>query len=78
MNRKEILALPISITGWILLREYVRECADVEAYQKLVSEYQNDCPLYEMEKIMITASSAFDEEDFDMIVRALFDAYHMK
>lgn len=78
MKRKELLDLPVSITGWILLREYTREYADLEIYRKLVSEYQNVCPLREMEKIMAAAERIFDEDDFRKILEAMFDAYHMK
>lgn len=78
IKRKDLLDLPVSIIGWILLREYTREYADLEIYRKLVSEYQNVCPLREMEKIMAAAERIFDEDDFRKILEAMFDAYHMK
>lgn len=78
MQRKELLDLPVSITGWILLREYTREYADLEIYRKLVSEYQDACPLREMEKILAAAERIFDEDDFQKILDAMFDAYHRK
>ena len=78
MKRKELLDLPVSISSWILLREYTREYADPDIYQKLVSEYQNECPFREMEKIMTVAESVFDEDDFQKILEAMFNAYHRK
>ena len=76
MKRKELLDLPVSITGWILLRNYARQYADLDVYRKLVSEYQDVCPLGEMEKIMVTAENIFDEEDFRKLVEAMLEAYH--
>lgn len=76
MNRKELMDLPVSITSWILLRDYAGKYADREIFEKLVSEYQSVCPLREMERIMTLAERIFSEEDFREILEAMFSAYH--
>lgn len=50
MNLRQLLGLPISITSWIILRDYASNHADIDIYKKIISEYRKDCPLFELEK----------------------------
>lgn len=45
LKRDELLELPVSITSWIVLRDYASRHADIDIYKKLISDYRKDCPL---------------------------------
>lgn len=76
LKRDELLKLPVSITGWIILRDYASCHADIEIYKKLISDYRKDCPLFELEKIFLIAKASFDEAEFQELVEYLFDQHH--
>lgn len=75
LKREELLELPVSITSWIVLRDYASRHADIEIYKKLISEYRSDRPLFELEKIFLTARASFDEAEFQELVEFLFNQH---
>ena len=75
LKRDELLELPVSITSWIVLRDYASRHADIEIYKKLISEYRSDRPLFELEKILLTARASFDEAEFQELVEFLFNQH---
>jgi len=77
LKRDELLELPVSITSWIVLRDYASCHADIDIYKKLISDYRKDCPLFELEKIFLTAKASFDETVFQELVEFLFSQHHM-
>ena len=77
LKRDELLELPVSITSWIVLRDYASCHADIDVYKKLISDYRKDCPLFELEKIFLTAKASFDETEFQELVEFLFNQHHM-
>ena len=38
LKRDELLELPVSITSWIVLRDYASCHADIDIYKKLISD----------------------------------------
>ena len=76
MNREELLCLPISIKGWIILRDYISWYADLEMYKKIVADYRHDCPLFELEKILNSARVSLDEKEFLDLLEFLFGQHH--
>lgn len=77
LKRDELLELPVSITSWIVLRDYASCHADMDIYKKIISDYRKDCPLFELEKIFLTAKASFDEKEFQELVEFLFNQHHM-
>lgn len=77
MNLRQLLGLPISITSWIILRDYASNHADIDIYKTIISEYRKDCPLFELEKLFETARVSFDEAEFQELVEFLFNQHHM-
>lgn len=77
MNRRQLPGLPISITSWIILRDYASNHADIDIYKKIISEYRKDCPLFELKKLFGTARVSFDEAEFQELVEFLFNQHHM-
>lgn len=77
LKRDELLELPVSITSWIVLRDYASCHADIDIYKKLITDYRKDCPLFELEKIFLIAKSSFDERKFRGLVEFLFNQHHM-
>ena len=61
LKRDELLELPVSI----------------DIYKKLISDYRKDCPLFELEKLFLTAKASFDEKEFQELVEFLFNQHHM-
>ena len=77
IKHDELLSLPDSITSWIVLRDYASHHADLEIYKKIIFEYRDYCPLFELEKIFLKARCFFDEKTFQELVEYLFNQYHM-
>lgn len=64
LKRDELLKLPVSVTSWIVLRDYASCHADIDIYKKLISDYIKDCPLFELEKIFLAEKHLLMRRNF--------------
>lgn len=77
MKKEDLLTLPVSITSWILLRDYATNHADLDIYKKIIAQYRSECPLFELENLLTTARSSFDEKEFMELIEYLFEQHHL-
>ena len=72
MNKEEMLMLPISVTSWIVLRDYLERYWDVEILYKMVADYFKDIPLFEIDRIISAFEPRVDEVTFQAALDFLF------
>lgn len=75
LSRKELLSLPKSINSYIILREYVEtEKADFLIYFKLISEYIDDMPSWELLRIISSSRIFLGYTEWNTLIQQLFAA----
>lgn len=52
MKREEILQLSVSTKSYIILKDYIFHHADQELYQKVIREYLQEIPIFELVQIL--------------------------
>lgn len=72
MNKDELLMLPVSVTSWIVLLDYLERYWDVDILYKMISEYFRDIPLFEVNRIICDAEKQVDDVTFQVILDFLF------
>lgn len=74
LQKEEILKLPVSIRNWILLRHYLEETWDTDVFCKIVDDYYEEMPLFEVSKLYYAAENWLNEADFQKVLNHLFKA----
>ena len=72
LSREEMLQLPISTKSWILLKDYVLHHADKDIFVKIISDYLEQCPLFELVNILLVARIMLDTESFQQVTECVF------
>lgn len=72
ISREDLLGLPVSMRSWIILREYAFYHADLAVYLKIIEEYLEECPLFEVYNLMTRAHDLFRAPLFQKILEKLF------
>ena len=72
MNKEEMLMLPVSVTSWIILRDYLERCWDIEILYKMVADYYKEIPLFEVDRIISAMERKVDETTFQAILDFVF------
>lgn len=72
MKKEELLTLPVSVSSWILLLDYLERYWDIEVLYKMVAEYFKDIPLFEVDRIIRALEKRVDEATFQVTLDFLF------
>lgn len=67
-----MLKLPVSITSWILLSDFIKTCPSRVLYVKLIKDYFSMLPLYKIAEICIEAETYLNEFDFQVVVDVIW------
>lgn len=72
MKKEELLTLPVSVSSWIVLLDYLERYWDIEVLYKMVAEYFRDIPLFEVDRIIRALEKRVDEATFQVMLDFLF------
>lgn len=74
LSREQMLALKPSVKSWIILRDYINNHPDLDAYKKIISDYKSECPIWEMARIIGQASRyfLFSQNELQQILDCVF------
>ena len=64
--------LPVSITNWILLSDYLKESSEVRIFMKVIREYSLLLPLYKLYEIFALAERRLSENEFEVLIEELW------
>lgn len=64
--------LPVSITNWILLSDYLKESSEVRVFMKVIREYSLLLPLYKLYEIFALAERRLSENEFELLIEELW------
>ena len=67
-----MLNLPVSITNWIILSDYLKESSEMRIFMKVISEYSLILPLYKLYEIFALAERRLSENEFELLVEELW------
>ncbi|MBU5448872.1 hypothetical protein [Blautia sp. MSJ-36] len=67
-----MLKLPVSITNWILLSDYLKESSEVRIFMKVIREYSLLLPLYKLYEIFALAERRLSENEFELLIEELW------
>ena len=74
LQKRDVLKLPVSIRSWILLRHYLDETWYADIFCKIIEDYYDEIPLFEVRKMYSTAESRLNDADFQKVLNHLFKA----
>lgn len=74
LQKRDVLKLPVSVRSWILLRHYLDETWDADIFCKIIEDYYDEIPLFEVIKMYSTAESQLNDADFQKVLNHLFKA----
>ena len=69
---EELMKLPHSLNTYIVVRNYLVETNDYNAYVYIIQNYIDDIPGIEIFKLMDQASKSFDEKKMEALDVVLF------
>ena len=72
MQKDDILKLPISVGSWILLRYYLDETWDPDVFRKVIDDYYEEMPLFEINNLFSSAETKMSNYDFQEMLNYLF------
>lgn len=64
--------LPVSITNWIILSDYLKESSEVRIFMKVIREYSLILPLYKLYEIFALAERRLSESEFELLIEELW------
>lgn len=74
LQKDDILKLPISVRSWILLRYYLDETWDLDVFRKVIDNYYDEMPLFEVNNLFSSAENRMSTHDFQEMLNYLFKA----
>lgn len=74
LQKDDILKLPISVRSWILLRYYLDETWDLDVFRKVIDDYYDEMPLFEIHNLFSSAENRMSTHDFQEMLNYLFKA----
>ena len=72
IKREEMLQLSVSTKNYIILRDYIFHHADRELYQKLLREYSQEIPVFELVQILLMGRVMLGWE-YQSVVELIFE-----
>lgn len=72
LQKDDILKLPISVRSWILLRYYLDETWDSDVFRKVIDDYYDEMPLFEVNNLFSSAEKRMSNYDFQEMLNYLF------
>lgn len=74
LQKSDILMLPVSVGSWILLRHYLDETWDIDVFRKVIDDYYDEMPLFEVNNLFSSAEKMMSNRDFQEMLNHLFNA----
>lgn len=68
--------LPVSITNWVILSDYLVESSDLKIFVKVVQDYLILLPLYKIYEIFTLAERRLTKKDFELLIEELWKNVH--
>lgn len=68
--------LPVSITNWILLSDYLKESSEVRVFMKVIREYSLLLTLYKLYEIFALAEMRLPENEFELLIEELWKSIY--
>ena len=68
----DFLKLPISVRSWILLRYYLDETWDPDVFRKVIDDYYDEMPLFEINNLFSSVETRMSNYDFQEMLNYLF------
>lgn len=72
MKKSELMNLPISISSWIILRDYFQESGEINVLLKMIGDYYSYIPLYEIYQLFTRLENAVEDSAFQGALDFLF------
>lgn len=69
----DMMNLPVSITGWIILSDMVRIYPYKQLYMKVIGDYLPYMPMYKINEILSEAEKGLSDEDYQEIIALLWE-----
>ena len=69
---EEMIAMPHTIGTYLMVKDYLEETNDLEAYIYLIKNYIHDVPGTEIYRLMDMAHEFLDEESLKKVIVVLF------
>lgn len=74
LHQNDILKFPISVRSCILLRYYLDETWDLDVFRKVMDDYYDEMPLFEINNLFSNAEKRMSNHDFQEMLNYLFKA----
>ena len=72
LHKDDVLKLPISVRSWILLRYYLDETWDPDVFRKVIDDYYDEMPLFEINNLFSSVETRMSNYDFQEMLNYLF------
>ena len=72
LQKRELLDLPVSVKSWILLRHYLDQTWDIDIFCKVIDDYYDEMPLFEVYDLFRKAEKMADDRAFQSVLDHLF------
>lgn len=72
LQKSDILKLPVSVRSWILLQYYLDETWDLDVFRKVIDDYYDEMPLFEVNILFSSAKKRVSSHDFQEMLNYLF------
>ena len=72
LQKGDTLKLPISVRSWILLQYYLDETWDPDVFRKVIDDYYDEMPLFEVCELFTKAKKKMSNVDFQDALDYLF------
>lgn len=68
----ELLDLPFSTNSYLVIRDSLYYYRDIKLYRKLICEYLDQLPLFEIENIIVLANIMLCDDEYLLILDMIF------
>lgn len=72
LQKSDILKLPVAVRSWILLRYYLDETWDLDVFRKVIGDYYDEIPLFEVNNLFFSAEKRNSNCDSQEMLNYLF------
>lgn len=72
IRKIDLATLPVSVSSWIVLRDYFQEYGDPDILYKIIDDYYYELPLYEIYRLFYKLVETADDAVFQHALDYLF------
>lgn len=71
-SRRELLSLPISVNSFLVIKRYAFSHYDAQLFYKLINDYLDQVPIWELNEIMLAARMILTGEAYYKLMKMVF------